>query len=287
MIGSLQSVLYHEHTSKTKNNANYYLKWILKVGSKRRDFLLLFCLLSQSSCSLQREQFIWWHHSSSKRILLLLLILLFIQLFKIHVWVFFFMHYSTAPVTRTSVQIAGGQQILNHTFTLTCETMGSVKSLIWMYNWSPLVVDSTKSLSMDNTTLTFSPIVQTDNGNYQCVASNPLSNNTGGFTLKYFCEFCISILKVLKCQMVLWINTQFYSWSFRQESQRILVNLELTIRLPPLILLRDVWKILFDWRDQCRIACWKMKLVLATSKRGIKKNPAGLKNYHGRKKHLF
>lgn len=91
-----------------------------------------------------------------------------------------------APVTRASIQIAGGQPILNHTFTLTCETTGSVKSLIWMYNWSPLVEDSTRILSMDNTTLTFSPIVRTDNGNYQCVASNPLSNYTGGFTLEYF-----------------------------------------------------------------------------------------------------
>lgn len=118
-------------------------------------------------------------------------------LIYIYEWGFFFIHYSTAPVTRTSVQIAGGQPILNHTFTLICETTGSVKSLIWMYNWSPLVEDSTKFLCMDNTTLTFSPIVLTDNGNYQCVASNPLSNNTGGFTLEYYCEFCISILKIL------------------------------------------------------------------------------------------
>lgn len=108
--------------------------------------------------------------------------------------IYFFIHHSTAPVTRASIQIAGGQPILNHTFTLTCETTGSVKSLIWMYNWSPLVEDSTRILSMDNATLTFSPIVRTDNGNYQCVASNSLSNYTGGFTLEYFCEFYISIL---------------------------------------------------------------------------------------------
>lgn len=129
---------------------------------------------------------------------------------------------------------------MNHTFTLTCETTGSVKSLIWMYNWSPLVEDSTKFLSMDNTTLTFSPIVRTDKGNYQCVASNPLSNDTGGFTLEYFCKFCISILKILYMTDGALNLYPTYSWNFKQEIQRNLVDLQLTISLPLLIFIKEM-----------------------------------------------
>lgn len=98
-----------------------------------------------------------------------------------------------------SVQIAGGQPILNHTFTLTCETAGSVKSIIWMYNWSPLSGDDTRILSMDNATLTFSPIVQMDNGHYHCVAFNPVSILASEiFTLEFFCEFYMLFIFIYK-----------------------------------------------------------------------------------------
>ncbi|XP_070767908.1 carcinoembryonic antigen-related cell adhesion molecule 1 [Enoplosus armatus] len=83
-----------------------------------------------------------------------------------------------APVTMASIKIVGAQPILNHTFTLTCETAGSVESIIWMHGWSPLYADNTRNLSMDNATLTFDPVMYSDNGNYSCVASNPLSNST-------------------------------------------------------------------------------------------------------------
>lgn len=93
-------------------------------------------------------------------------------------------------MTNASIKIVATQPILNYTFTLTCETAGSVESIIWMYDWSPLYADDTKSLSMDNATLTFDPVMHSDNGQYQCLASNPLSNVTSDiFMLDVFCEY--------------------------------------------------------------------------------------------------
>lgn len=92
-----------------------------------------------------------------------------------------------APVTMASVKIVGAQPIQNHTFTLTCETAGSVESIIWMYDWSQLHADSTRNFSMDHATLTFDPVMKSDNGNYQCVASNPFSSlSSQNFTLEVF-----------------------------------------------------------------------------------------------------
>lgn len=83
-----------------------------------------------------------------------------------------------APVTWASIKIVGSQPILNHTFTLTCETAGGVESISWMYGRSPLYADNTRNLSADNATLTFDPVMFSQNGEYQCVASNPLSSFT-------------------------------------------------------------------------------------------------------------
>ncbi|XP_035528094.1 carcinoembryonic antigen-related cell adhesion molecule 1 [Morone saxatilis] len=92
-----------------------------------------------------------------------------------------------APVTMAAIKIIGPLPIQNHTFTLTCETTGSVESIIWMYNWNQLYPDNTRNFSMNNTILTFDPVMASDNGNYQCVASNPLSSSTSEiFTLEVF-----------------------------------------------------------------------------------------------------
>uniref|UniRef100_UPI003AACB362 hemicentin-1-like n=1 Tax=Centroberyx gerrardi TaxID=166262 RepID=UPI003AACB362 len=80
-----------------------------------------------------------------------------------------------APVTMASVKMLGAQPILNHTFTLTCETAGGVESIYWMRDGWPLHADSRQNFSMDNATLTFDPVLLYDNGYYQCVAYNPLS----------------------------------------------------------------------------------------------------------------
>ncbi|XP_037641893.1 carcinoembryonic antigen-related cell adhesion molecule 1 isoform X2 [Sebastes umbrosus] len=92
-----------------------------------------------------------------------------------------------APVTMASIKIVGAKPILNHTFTLTCETAGGVESITWMYGWSPLYADNTRNFSKDNATLTFDPVMNSDNGNYRCVASNPLSSvSSQNFTLAVY-----------------------------------------------------------------------------------------------------
>lgn len=82
------------------------------------------------------------------------------------------------PVTMASIKAVGPQPIQNHTFTLTCETAGNVETIIWMNGWSPVYADNTRNLSMDNATLSFDPVMRSDDGPYRCVASNPLNNVT-------------------------------------------------------------------------------------------------------------
>lgn len=97
---------------------------------------------------------------------------------------------SSGPVTEASVHIVGSQPILNKTFTLTCQTTGTVESITWMHNWSPLYSDETRVLSLDNATLAFNPVMLSDNGNYSCMASNAISDVTSErFLLDTFCEY--------------------------------------------------------------------------------------------------
>nr|XP_029535033.1 hemicentin-1-like isoform X2 [Oncorhynchus nerka] len=83
-----------------------------------------------------------------------------------------------APVTMTIVKVVGAQPILNERFSLTCGTAGTVYSTQWMRNGWPLYADNRTDFSMNNNTLTFNSIQHSDNGDYQCSASNPLSNMT-------------------------------------------------------------------------------------------------------------
>uniref|UniRef100_A0A674CZ43 Hemicentin-1-like n=1 Tax=Salmo trutta TaxID=8032 RepID=A0A674CZ43_SALTR len=82
------------------------------------------------------------------------------------------------PVTMTMVKVIGAQPILNQTFSLTCETTGTIYSIHWMSNGWPLYADNRIHFSMDNNTLTFNSVQHSDNGDYKCSASNPLSNMT-------------------------------------------------------------------------------------------------------------
>ncbi|CDQ90280.1 unnamed protein product [Oncorhynchus mykiss] len=83
-----------------------------------------------------------------------------------------------ATVTMTMVKVIGAQPILNERFSLTCGTAGTVYSIQWMRNGWPLYADNRTDFSMNNNTLTFNSLQHSDNGDYQCSASNPLSNMT-------------------------------------------------------------------------------------------------------------
>ncbi|XP_019751582.1 carcinoembryonic antigen-related cell adhesion molecule 5-like [Hippocampus comes] len=83
-----------------------------------------------------------------------------------------------APVSMASITAAGAHPILNQMFSLTCETVGSVETITWMHHGAPLYPDGNTSLSLNNATLTFDPVLMSHNGNYTCEASNPLSGLT-------------------------------------------------------------------------------------------------------------
>jgi len=90
-----------------------------------------------------------------------------------------------APVAMPSIKVVGSQPVLNHAFSLACDTVGSVHSIYWLKDGMALQADSRTNLTMDNATLTFDPVLASDNGVYQCEASNPLSSNrSDNFTLK-------------------------------------------------------------------------------------------------------
>ncbi|CDQ81192.1 unnamed protein product [Oncorhynchus mykiss] len=82
------------------------------------------------------------------------------------------------PVTMTMVKVMGSQPILNQTFSLTCETTGTIYSIQWMRNGWPLYADNRIDFSIDNNTLTFNSVQHSDKGDYQCSAYNPFSNMT-------------------------------------------------------------------------------------------------------------
>nr|XP_029537447.1 carcinoembryonic antigen-related cell adhesion molecule 5-like [Oncorhynchus nerka] len=86
-----------------------------------------------------------------------------------------------APVTMTIVKVVGAQPILNERFSLTCGTAGTVYSIQWMRNGWPLYADNRTDFSMNNNTLTFNSVQHSDNGDYQCSASNPFSNMTSPY----------------------------------------------------------------------------------------------------------
>lgn len=95
-----------------------------------------------------------------------------------------------APVSMVTVNTGGLHPILNNNFSLTCDTVGSVETIYWQKNESALQTTSRISLSMDNTTLTFSPVLLSDNAYYECEASNPVSNLTSGrHALHVACEY--------------------------------------------------------------------------------------------------
>ncbi|XP_077453797.1 carcinoembryonic antigen-related cell adhesion molecule 1 [Stigmatopora argus] len=83
-----------------------------------------------------------------------------------------------APVTMAYVMEPAVHPILNSTFNLTCDTEGSVESITWRHHGALLYTNGTRGLTMNNATLTFEPLMLSDNGVYSCEASNPLSSLT-------------------------------------------------------------------------------------------------------------
>jgi CD209 antigen/hemicentin len=91
------------------------------------------------------------------------------------------------------VKVIGAQPILKERFSLTCGTAGTVYSIQWMRNGWPLYADNRTDFSMNSNTLTFNSLQDSDNGDYQCSASNPLSNMTSTeYRLIVNCEYLLT-----------------------------------------------------------------------------------------------
>ena len=63
--------------------------------------------------------------------------------------------------------------------TLSCDATGNpVPTISWTKDGSPLSNNSRISLSADNKQLTITNVSRTDSGEYRCVASNSVGNET-------------------------------------------------------------------------------------------------------------
>ncbi|XDV40081.1 hypothetical protein PO909_009230 [Leuciscus waleckii] len=83
-----------------------------------------------------------------------------------------------APVTNVMVNMDNQQPVINQPFTLTCTASGDVEHIQWMKNNMFLNPENGTTLSSDNSTLRFQNLSLTDDGHYQCEASNAISNST-------------------------------------------------------------------------------------------------------------
>ncbi|MGH0172487.1 UNVERIFIED_CONTAM: hypothetical protein FKN15_063470 [Acipenser sinensis] len=86
-----------------------------------------------------------------------------------------------APISNINVKPTPAQPLENNTFSLTCNVTGTADSRLWWKDDQPLSTTERITLSGDNSTVSFNPVLQSDNGTYQCTASNPVSqlNSTG------------------------------------------------------------------------------------------------------------
>ncbi|XP_041082210.1 carcinoembryonic antigen-related cell adhesion molecule 1-like isoform X1 [Polyodon spathula] len=81
------------------------------------------------------------------------------------------------PITNVNVKPSLAQPIANQTLNLTCEVLGSqiVSSRLWLKDGQPLSTSDRITLSVDNIVVSFNPVLQSDKGEYQCKAENPVS----------------------------------------------------------------------------------------------------------------
>ncbi|XP_052474650.1 carcinoembryonic antigen-related cell adhesion molecule 5 isoform X5 [Carassius gibelio] len=83
-----------------------------------------------------------------------------------------------APVNDVMVNMDNQQPIFSQPFTLTCTASGDVEQIQWMKDGTVLHAQNGITFSNDNSTLSFQNISLSDDGSYQCEASNVVSNMT-------------------------------------------------------------------------------------------------------------
>ncbi|XP_039599213.1 carcinoembryonic antigen-related cell adhesion molecule 5-like [Polypterus senegalus] len=87
------------------------------------------------------------------------------------------------PVSDVEIRPSPPEPIKNHTFSLTCEA-AHTQSFLWLKDGKPLVFNGRISLTENDQTVFFQQVLHSDEGVYQCTASNMVSNMASkGFTL--------------------------------------------------------------------------------------------------------
>ncbi|XP_058865282.1 carcinoembryonic antigen-related cell adhesion molecule 5-like [Acipenser ruthenus] len=83
-------------------------------------------------------------------------------------------------ITHVNVKPSLAQPIANQALNLTCEVFGSqaVSSRLWLKDGQPLSASDRITLSVDSSVVSFNPVLQSDNGEYQCKAINPVIDVT-------------------------------------------------------------------------------------------------------------
>ncbi|KAM9353509.1 carcinoembryonic antigen-related cell adhesion molecule 1 [Symphorus nematophorus] len=82
------------------------------------------------------------------------------------------------PLVSVEVEAPMNPAIEGHSYKLICNVTGYADHVYWMKNLEPLHEDNRTVFSMDNKTVTFSPLTCSDRGAYQCKASNAILNMT-------------------------------------------------------------------------------------------------------------
>ena len=83
--------------------------------------------------------------------------------------------------------------------TLSCDAAGNpVPTILWTKHESALSSNSRISLSPDNKQLTITNVSRTDSGEYRCLASNNLGNDTSNTAnVDVQCKFSEKIVKII------------------------------------------------------------------------------------------
>ncbi|XP_041082208.1 carcinoembryonic antigen-related cell adhesion molecule 5-like [Polyodon spathula] len=118
-----------------------------------------------------------------------------------------------APITTVAVSPNQAQPIENKTFSLSCDVSGTAYSMRWLKDGQPLSTNERITLSEENSTVSFNPVLQSDNGTYQCLASDPISamispgyklifnnpNGSASLASGHAVEVVIAVLVLLLC----------------------------------------------------------------------------------------
>lgn len=99
------------------------------------------------------------------------------------------------PIEYVQIEAAMDSSIEGGSHELTCTVMGTVEYINWEINGEPLHADNTTDFSMDNKTVMFNPLAQSNTGDYQCVASNVLeSMASSAYRLLVYCKYNVQSL---------------------------------------------------------------------------------------------